>query len=148
MKKRRLAIVTIALALIVGVCSWMYLGNRTAIPENCIELVYENKTSYVDLDKLDLKEVTGETINGKGEVNTIHSNGIELKDVLENHKITSYENVTVEADDAYSAVVGKEEIDEKEKVYVLVEEEKASLVVFGDPNSKRNVRNVIRITAE
>ena len=57
--------------------------------------------------------------------------------------------VTVTADDEYSAVVTAEELAAPDKVYLIAQEEDGvQLVVFGDSNSKRNVSNVVRVTVE
>ena len=50
------------------------------------------------------------------------------------------------ADDEYSAMVSKDELDQTDKVYLLVgTEDRSQLVVFGDENSKRNVSGIIRL---
>jgi len=63
--------------------------------------------------------------------------------------IDEYAQVTAVADDGYSAVVTREEIEEFDKVFLLLEEgEQPQLLVFGDANSKRNVSGVIRLIVE
>ena len=50
------------------------------------------------------------------------------------------------ANDEYSAMVSKDELDQTDKVYLLVGiEDRPQLVVFGDENSKRNVSGIIRL---
>ena len=52
------------------------------------------------------------------------------------------------SDDSYSAQLTKEEIEEENRVYLLMDEDSLRLVVFGDKNSKRSVSNVVQIEVE
>ncbi|MCR5631974.1 MAG: hypothetical protein K6F60_00635, partial [Eubacterium sp.] len=93
----------------------------------------------VDIDKLDLVSFSGTAVNGKGEQKDIEAEGIRLEDVIDS---SDYSEVTVTSDDAYSADVKKEEMGE---AWLEIEEGSARLYVFSDTNSKRNVKNVVRI---
>lgn len=87
-------------------------------------------------------------MTGKGEEREVEAPGILIKDILEENGITDYSEVTVIADDSYSARITEEEIKEETKAYLLKEEDSLRLIVFGDENSKRNVKNVVEIVVE
>ena len=53
--------------------------------------------------------------------------------------------VSVTAADEYRVEVTSDELAERGKVFLL-KEETPGLIVFGDSNAKRNVKNVARIT--
>ena len=55
----------------------------------------------------------------------------------------------VTAQDEFSAEISGEELLEKDKVYLISEDDgTVALVVFGDSNAKRNVKNVARIEVD
>ena len=87
-------------------------------------------------------------MNGKGEEKEINEQGTALIDVLREAgvNLSSFAGVTVTAADGYSALLCVDEILENGKVY-LVDDGTGGLklIVFGDSDSKRNVRNVIKI---
>lgn len=105
--------------------------------------------SLVDLDELPLESVCGELTDGKGEKLQIKAEGILLKDVLGMAGIEAekLEGVSVIAADAYRAEIEGAELME-EKVWLLVRQNSAELVVFGDENRKRNVANVLQLEAK
>ena len=54
--------------------------------------------------------------------------------------------VKVTADDEFSAELSGDELDEAGKAYLVSEDDGSMrLVVFGDSNAKRNVRNVVSV---
>jgi hypothetical protein len=56
------------------------------------------------------------------------------------------QNVEALADDEYSAQLTGDEIREPAKVYLAKEEDGSmKLIVFGDSNMKRNVRNIVKL---
>ena len=107
--------------------------------ENTITIVKPNKEETIDLSSLSLQTVSGSVINGKGQEKEINSDGINLKDLLKNEK---FSEVKIWADDGYNAII---KANESEKAWLTLDNSMITLVVFGDKNSKRNVKNVTRI---
>ena len=90
----------------------------------------------VKVSELALRPVEGVTVSGKGEKTEIRAQGIPLSDIF-----GAGVTVTVTAKDNYSATVSTDE-----KAYLLDNGDgTVQLVVFGDSDLKRNVRNVVRI---
>lgn len=85
-----------------------------------------------------MTRVSGTIVNGKGEEKQIDAQGIMLSEVC-----GEFSSVTVTASDEYSAVVEKR--DQKNAYLILRDDGSLMLVVFGDENAKRDVKNVARI---
>lgn len=108
---------------------------------------YGGKVEELSLDRVELTAVRGTVINGKGQERKVDAQGAPLSAVLAEAGITSYTQTAVTADDEYSVTVTQEEAAAPDRVFLIVQEgERIQLLVFGDPNSKRNVANVIRLT--
>ena len=137
--KKIILIVIIVLLVVLAGSVWWYLGSRSETPENAITLVKNGKEELVDISKLSLTSFSGTTVNGKGEEKNVSGEGIKLADVISTSDFTE---VSVIADDAYSATVKKEDMD---NAWLQIEEGTARLIVLGDSDSKRNVKNVVRI---
>lgn len=106
----------------------------------------DGQTKEVAWDKLELIAVQGTLVNGKGEERTVDTQGILLQDVLEYAGVSVETEVTVIAQDEYSAAVTAEEIEADGQVYLAATEDGGvQMVVFGDNNSKRNVTGVARL---
>ena len=137
MKKLILAGIAV-LVLLTIVLAFVHLTGQT--PENAGEITVNGiKTSLAELK---LKPVSGTIVNGKGEKKQIEANGISLAELIKG----DYSVITVEASDEYHAVIGK---DEAGNAYLIVDESNsARLVVFGDRDSKRDVKNVVRLNTE
>ena len=75
----------------------------------------------------------------------METQGISLKNLLITEGIEEYTEIQVTADDSYSAVLEKNELEEKDNAYLILQEESLRLIVFGDSNSKRSVSNVAQI---
>lgn len=147
MKKNRFLILFLVVLVVVsaGVAIW-HNTTRVTAPEGTLRIEYGETVTQLPLDQLTLTSVQGTLVNGKGEERTIDGQGILLSQVLNQAGISEYAQVEAVADDEYSAIVTKEEIDQPDQVYLLLEqEERPQLVVFGDENSKRNVSGVIRL---
>lgn len=93
------------------------------------------------LSELDYESVSGSIKNGKGEIRQIDAEGVKLDSVLEG----DYESAKVTASDEYSATVATEEM---ENAYLILDDGALRLIVFGDENSKRDVKNVVRIDTQ
>ena len=151
MKKNKLIIIILAvLVVITAALTAAHLATRQQAVENGLQIVWQGKTTVVALDKLTLTAVQGTTVNGKGETQNIDGAGISLSDLLAQAGVPTEEFTAVQvvSDDEYTATLQREEVYEEGKAYLLVDEEGARLVVFGDDNSKRRVKNVVRITLE
>ncbi len=136
--KGLLAVIIILLAITTGAAIW-YNRSLNKTPEHSLVVVTGGEEKVVDIDKLDLVSFSGTAVNGKGEQKDIETEGIRLEDVIDS---SDYSEVTVTSDDAYTVDVKKEEMGE---AWLEIEEGSARLYVFSDTNSKRNVKNVVRI---
>ena len=149
MKKKTIAILAVLAALLL-VLTAVRLITREQIPEGALAVHMGEKTSYITLDQLNSQQITGTLINGKGQEKQVDASGVPLKSVLEAAKIPAEQihTVTLTADDAYSAEIKAEELEEN-KVYLAREEDgSVTLVVFGDSNSKRQVHNVVSLDVQ
>ena len=148
MKKSKVVFLILLLVVLTGVLAAVHLTTRDKVGKHEVQLTYQDKTYSVEYKKLDLEQVTGTRVNGKGEEKKVEAAGILLRKLLEEKNIEEYSQVTVVSDDSYSAKIAAEEIKEEEKAYLLLQEEELRLVVFGDENSKRSVSNVKQIVVE
>ena len=124
----------------------MYLATRPSVPAGRLYIAYDGGETEVALADLDLRQVSGVLTNGKGEQKTVEARGIPVADVLVLTGANEYSEVTVTADDAYSAVLTAEEVRDTENTYFLLQEDGGvQLAVFSDTNSKRNVSGVVRV---
>lgn len=147
MKKNRFLIVLLIVLVVVtaGVAVW-HNATRVTAPQGTLRVECGDTVTELSLDQLQLAPVQGTVVNGKGEESTIDGEGVLLSQVLEQAGVSDYTQVEVVADDEYSAMVLKDEIDQADKVYLLLgTEDRPQLVVFGDENSKRNVSGIIRL---
>lgn len=79
-------------------------------------------------------------MNGKGEEKQIDAHGVILSEVCGGE----FSTATVTASDEYSAVVSG-----GENAYLILSDDGSlRLIVFGDENAKRDVKNVVRIDFE
>lgn len=95
-----------------------------------------------------LVPVQGTIMNGKGETKEINTEGIALQSVLDMAEAKAQEKVTVIAEDAYQAEVTAEEITEANRVWLTLSDDGLRLIVFGDGDSKRIVKHVVRVVVE
>lgn len=123
--------------ILTAIFAVIHLTTRTPEIEGAVLV---NGTE-VKLSDLDYESVTGSVKNGKGEVREIDAEGIKLADILD----CDYKSVKVTASDEYSATVS---VDEMENAYLILDDGTLRLIVFGDENSKRDVKNVVRIDTE
>ena len=145
-KTRALLLVLLVLTVLAA---GIHLATRTQVPENTLAVEYGGKTHYADLQGLRLTEIHGERVNGKGETKPVDGMGFSLCDLLvwTLGEDFACETVTVAASDGFSAEVTVDELFEENKAVLLLDEETGSLqlIVFGDSDSKRSVKNVERI---
>lgn len=148
MKKNRPAILLLAVLLAVtAAAAGIHLSTRQTAQMGTVLVECGGKVEELSLDRVELTAVRGTVINGKGEERRVDAQGAPLSAVLAEAGITSYTQAAVTADDEYSVTVTQEEAAAPDRVFLIVQEgERPQLLVFGDPNSKRNVTNVIRLT--
>lgn len=147
MKNRKFTLILIALLLAVtAVVAAVYLTNRPAAAEGALRVEYGGRTAELSLERLEPVPVRGVLVNGRGEEKAIETQGVPLSQVLREAGVSEYAEVTVTADDAYSAVVTSEEINAPDRVYLIQEEDGPRLIVFGDSDGKRSVSGVVRLT--
>ena len=88
-------------------------------------------------------------INGKGEEQPISARGASLREILEEVGIEAKVMAKVIASDEYSAAVSAVDIAAEDKVYIILGENgRLRMIVFGDPDSKRDVNDIERIEVE
>jgi len=112
---------------------------------------YGEKTVYIEMDTLAKIKINGTIVNGKGEQKEVDEIGVPLADILNAAGIDPAEVnvVTVSADDEFSAEISGEEIQEEGKAYLADDgEDGMRLIVFGDSDSKRNVRTVVKLDVQ
>lgn len=140
--KKLIAVIAGILVLLVAVtciAATQYLGNRKSTLEGSVILFAEGKETTLSLSDMKTSPVSVDMVNGKGESKHIEGMGIRLSEVTGE---TGFEQVSVISDDAYSATVAADEI---ENAILLIEEGSARLIVEKDKNAKRDVKNVVRI---
>lgn len=121
--------------LVTAILALVHLTTRTPEVEGSVLVNGE----AVSIASLDLEQVTGTIVNGKGEEKQIDAQGINIAKLFDG----DYESITITASDEYSAVVNADETD---NAYLILDDDgNPGLVVFGDSNSKRCVRDVVRI---
>lgn len=124
----------------------VHFTTRTDVPEGALLVKCGDKTEYVDLKSLDTVPVQGTIVNGKGEKSEVDTRGAAVSEVIAEagFKPENAQTVKVTADDEFSAELSGEEINGDGKAYLVNEGDGSMrLVVFGDSNAKRNVRNVV-----
>ncbi len=148
-KKSKGTIIIAVLLLVTAGAALLHLTTRTEVLEGILLVEKDGIKIKIEMASLTLEPVSGTIVNGKGEEIAIDSPGILLSKLLLDAGVAVGEQIVVVADDEYSAVVTAAELNEPDRVFLLVREgERPQLVVFGDPNSKRNVSGVIRLVVK
>ena len=137
-----------ALIALTAVFAIIHSAARTEVPDGALLVSCGGEKKYVDLASLDTVSVRGRVVNGKGEKSDVNTQGVPLADVIENAGFDPNGAVTVKvtADDEFSAELSGDELNEDGKAYLVSEDDGSMrLVVFGDSNAGRNVRNVVSV---
>ena len=146
---KTMKILMLALLLVTIIVAGAYLALRAQVPEDAIVLEYGSTTYIVDLQGIKMTEIHGERINGKGEIKPVDGMGFHLQDLVAwtLGKDFICDTVTITASDGVSAEITADELNEEGKVVLLWNEEdgRLQLIVFGDSDSKRSVKQVERI---
>ena len=140
MKQRAIIIIITAVLLALTVIAAVIrLNDAPRAEEGSVVFFRHGTVQTLDLSGITLTDISGTIVNGKGEEKQISGKGARLSDVT---GTSGFSQVMVTADDEYSASV---KADELESAWLLISGDSVSLVVFGDSNAKRYVKNVVRI---
>ena len=150
-RERIVLLIILILAAAVALLAVLRLTGEGNVEQGQVEIIRKDQKRVVGESDIARAPVKGELINGKGERVRIDAKGSLLADVLTSAGIDPAEvsvlNIT--SQDAYSAEVSGKELREAGKVYLISDGDGAfTLVVFGDSNSKRKVKNVARIEVD
>lgn len=149
--KKSTKIIMAAIAVLIAltaVFAIIHSAARTEVPDGALLVSCGGEKKYVDLASLDTVSVRGSVVNGKGEKSDVNTHGVPLADVIENAGFDPNGAVTVKvtADDEFSAELSGNEVNDAGKAYLVSEDDGSMrLVVFGDSNAKRSVRNVVSV---
>lgn len=135
----------------MAILTILHLTDDRIVEQGQVEIIGKGQKSFAGESDIARIRVKGELVNGKGESVRIDAQGSLLEDVLTSAGINPAEVAVLKitAQDEYTAEVSGEELLEADKVYLIREGDGSyTLVVFGDSNSKRKVRNVTRIEAD
>ena len=142
-----IAVIAVLIAL-TAVLAIVHSATRTKVPDGALLVSCGGENKYVALNSLDTVPVHGSVVNGKGEKSDIDTQGVPLADVIKGAGFdpNGAAAVKVTADDEFSAELSGDELNEEGKAYLVGENDGSMrLVVFGDSNAKRNVRNVVSV---
>ncbi|MBR3584559.1 MAG: hypothetical protein IKO00_00910 [Oscillospiraceae bacterium] len=159
MKKKQWIILAAVIVLAVVVAIVGILVRKQQLEKEkvgAITLKCGGQEYVIPISGLDREAFSGETVNGKGDRFTRYYRGVELSALLTEKKIdmNTVSAVKAESADQYTAELTGEEIRESGKVYLAVQVDGKTvegiepgkpgvqMIVFGDPNSKRAVRNL------
>ena len=145
MKKKILTVISLLLSL-TAFCGAIYLGQRQQVNAGSIMIKTPSNEISVNMNDLPLTKVEGETINKKGEVKKISAQGYEAAYIPSLAGADKYTEISVYSDDEYHADISADELlADVNKAWIILEEGSPRPIVFGDTDSKRNVKNVVRI---
>ena len=140
----------VVLMLTLGIAA-LHLSTREQVPPRTLSVEYAGETHLVDFADLTMEAVHGTRVNGKGETKEVNGEGCLLQKVLQEAlgDVSAAEKVTVVAGDGFSAEVNAGEWEQPDQVYLITQEDGTlQLIVFGDSDSKRSVKNVERLLVE
>ena len=138
-QKKLILVILVALVLLTAALAIVHLCTRDKVPEGALLVTCNGKSSYIEVDKLTMTEVSGTVTNGKGEEKTVQGQGVPLFSLLDGE----FQSAVVSAEDEYTAAVGVE--DAENAFLILSEDGSLRLVVFGDANAKRDVKQVVKV---
>lgn len=143
MKKRITLIVILLLATAALV--FVYLRSRDSVKAGDLLIKSTGGDVAFTFNDLNLSHVSGEITNKKGETKSIESEGIALSDIPSLAGVSDYSEISVYADDEYNAVLSKDEASAPNKAWLIKNDDTIRLIVFDDPDAKRDVKNVVRV---
>lgn len=142
--KNRFTFIFIAalLALTVLAAGW-HLSTRTHSADGALTITQGACQLVMHADAFDFTDVQGKIVNGKGESTDIHAKGISVSALPGADTANA---ATAIASDEYSARISREEFD---RTFITLQPDGSfQLVVFGDPDSRRCVRNLTEVILE
>ena len=142
---KKIILIAGILAVITAIVTCIYLAGRDRVKAGDILIKTGSGDITVSLGDLSPSEFSGETVNKKGETKKIEAEGYPVADVVSLAGLSDYSEISVFSDDEYHATLTREEMSDPEKAWLYKDEDGLRLVVFGDNDSKRNVKNVVRI---
>lgn len=140
-----LSVVIASMLLITAGLAFYYVHSRQTVSSGDLLIKSAQGDTTVTFNDLNLTHVEGEIKNKKGEVKQIDSEGIALSDIPALAGANDYSAITVFADDEYNAELTKNELAGQSGAWLIKNDSTIRLVVFGDSDSKRDVKNVVRI---
>ncbi len=143
MKKRYWGIAL--LVLVTAVITGFYLHNRDSVKAGDLLIKSAGGDKTVTLRELDLSPVSGVIKNKKGEEKQIDADGYPVSKIPSLAGVSEYAKLSVYSDDEYNAVLTKDELSSSEKAWLIIKDDSIRLIVFGDEDSKRDVKNVVRV---
>lgn len=146
MRNRITPMIIAALLAITALAAAWHLNTRTETESGALTVAYSDSTIILHINNLPMTDIRGEIVNGIGETRVIVAKGITLADVLKTVSIQSFECIAVTASDEYSAELFPTDLPNAN--FILQEDGSLQLIVFGDPNSKRNVSNAVRMEVQ
>jgi hypothetical protein len=144
MKKRIILIISILLVITAAIAC-IYVFSRPKVESGTFLLRTGSGDKTIRFSELPLSNVSGETINKKGKTKKIDAKGYSLSDIPALTGISDYSDIIVFSDDEYNAEVSKDELSDHDKAWLINDDGGIRLIVFKDEDSKRNVKNVVRI---
>ena len=151
MRKRIILLLILILAVAVALLAVLHLTGDRIVEQGKVEIIQKDQKWFLGKSDIARIPVKGELVNGKGERVNIDAKGSLLADVLTSVGIDPAEvdDLRITSQDEYSAEISGEELLEAGKVYLVSDDDGTfTLIVFGDSNSKRKVKNVARIEVD
>ena len=145
MKKTTIFIVILSLLMITSIVTAFYLTGRMTGGKGNLLITTPKGNVIIDTTDLEFTHVEGESVNQKGEKKTITGEGMSLSEIPLLADMSDYSVITLYSDDEYKATLTKEELEAGADAWLIIGEEDLRLYVFTDMDSKRNVKNVVRI---
>ncbi len=144
MKKIGVYIAILAIFTTLAAAIRLYQADK---PEpQSLAVSFNQTTVLLRADELTPIRIQGEIVNAKGETKSIDGMGLPLSDLLKQAGVEAAASVTARARDEYSAQVPHEDF--ARASVVLQTDGGFQLVVFGDEDSRRNIKNLISLEAE
>ncbi len=152
--------VLLALAAVTAVIGFQVRNQQLALEKDgAILMTVQGKEITVPLAKLNREEFTKEIVNGKGEKMENSYSGIELRTLLAEYEaeIGRITGMTVTAADQFAAEYTGDEIREAGKIWLVTSSNGKTLegidpgkpgvwvIVFGDPDMRRTIRNPVKV---
>ena len=147
-KAKQSIFILLAITLVIVV---FHVSKWERVPLQTLIVEMNGTKKEISFSELPLTQVRGTQMTAKGEKRTIDAQGCSLRQVLTESLGTSPDaaKVTVFAGDGFHAEVTAKEWEQPDQVYLILREDGTlQLLVLGDSDSRRNVKDVERLVAE